>query len=57
MYDTVGCMYSEFVFPKLLCGVLNIVRMLRIISTVNFLNSQISIIACANPLNNSYVLD
>ena len=29
--DTVGCMSSEFVFPKLLCGVLNIVRMLTII--------------------------
>ena len=27
--DTVGCI-SEFVFPKLLCGILNIVRMLTI---------------------------
>ena len=28
--ETVGYMCSEFVFPKLLCGVLNIVRMLTI---------------------------
>ena len=34
--DTVGCMSSEFVFLKLLCGILNIVRMLRIIRTVKF---------------------
>ena len=29
--DIVGCMSSKFVFPMLLCGVLNIVRMLTII--------------------------
>ena len=29
--DTAGCMSSEFVFPKLLCGILNIVKMLTII--------------------------